>query len=318
MRPATALPILPALACMAAAQPARAEVPPAVKAMIEAAIASGDERKVQTVIDLARGALPDDKAELDALLGAFQAGRRELAAAEAARKQQELEQAGILDGWSAKGQLGAFQSSGNARNVGVSLALNLERRGVDWQHLLRGNIDYQRSNGVTSTERYLAAYEPRFQISPRLFSYALAQYEQNRFLGYTSRYSMSGGIGVRLMEAPGPQLSIKAGPSWRKVDYTNGNSESSLGALAGFDFDWQFAKNLTLTQDANLVADSGGAASVIIDSTSTSVLLITGIEAKVSDHLTTRLSYTLDYDSNPPFGRRSTDTLSRMTVVFGF
>ena len=48
------------------------------------------------------------------------------------------------------------------------------------------------------------------------------------------------------------------------------------------------------------------------------VLLTTGLEAKVSDGLSTRLSYTVDYDSNPPTGAVSTDTQSRFTLVYGF
>jgi putative salt-induced outer membrane protein len=67
-----------------------------------------------------------------------------------------------------------------------------------------------------------------------------------------------------------------------------------------------------------LVADSGGAATVIVDSTATSVFATTGLEAKISDGLTTRLSYTVDYNSNPPAGAVSTDTLTRFTLVYGF
>ena len=97
----------------------------------------------------------------------------------------------------------------------------------------------------------------------------------------------------------------------------------STGVVAAFahyvlDFDWQLARSLKLTQDANLVADAGGSTSVIVDSDTTSVLLSTGLEAKVSEGLTTRLSYTLDYDSNPPIGAVSTDTLTRFTLVYGF
>ena len=48
------------------------------------------------------------------------------------------------------------------------------------------------------------------------------------------------------------------------------------------------------------------------------MLLTSGLEATISDGLTTRLSYTVDYDSNPPAGAVSTDTLTRFTLVYGF
>ena len=38
----------------------------------------------------------------------------------------------------------------------------------------------------------------------------------------------------------------------------------------------------------------------------------------ISDHFTTRFSYTIDYNSNPADGAVSTDTLTRITLVYGF
>jgi putative salt-induced outer membrane protein len=308
----------PVLLLTACAAPASAELPQPVRAMIEAAIATGDAATVRTVVDIAKQTNPDDVAEIDSLNGAFQAKQREIAAAETARKEEEIRSAGLFDNWSGRGQIGAFQSTGNSSNVGVTLSLSLARTGIDWQHRLKANVDYQRSNGRTSREQYLLAYEPRFQINSGLFAYGLAQYERDRFQGFSSRYSVSGGLGYKLIDSKAAQLSLQAGPAWRRVDFLDGTSDSSLGALAGLDFDWQFAKSLKFTQDANLVADGGGAATVLIDSNNTSILLTSGLEAKVSDRLTTRLSYTFDYDSNPPLGAVSTDTLTRFTLVYGF
>jgi putative salt-induced outer membrane protein len=307
-----------ALALILTAAPAAAALPEPVGAMIEAAIATGDPAKVRTVVDIAKQTYPEDAAEIDALQSAFAAGQREIAAAEQARKDAELRSAGLFDNWSGRGQVGAFQSSGNSNNVGVTLSLALDRSGVDWQHRLKATADYQRSNGRTSREQYLASYEPRYQVNGDLFSYALAQYERDRFQGFSSRYSLSGGLGYQLLDGDALKLTVKAGPSWRSVDYLDGTDESSFGGLAGMDFDWQIARSLKLTQDANMVADSGGEATVIVDSISTSVLATTGLEAKVSDGLTTRLSYTVDYNSNPPVGAVSTDTLTRFTLVYGF
>lgn len=307
-----------ALLLAACGAPAAAELPEPVRAMIEAAIATGDPEKVRTVVEIARQTNPDAGAEIDALDGAFKARQAEVAAVEQARQEERIRTAGLIENWSGRGQVGAFQSSGNSDDVGVTLSLALERTGIDWQHRLNATVDYQHSNGRTSREQYLAAYEPRYQIDRTLFGYALAQYESDRFQGFSSRYSLSGGLGYKLIESDAAQLSVKAGPSWRRIRLLDGTSHSSLGALAGVDFDWRLAKQLKFTQDANMVADAGGAATVVVDSNSTSVLLASGLEATISDGLTTRLSYTVDYDSNPPVGAVSTDTLTRFTLVYGF
>ena len=307
-------------AVLAALTPAAAHaaLPDPVKAMIEAAIATGDKAKVAAVVEVAKTTNPGDTAEIDALDQAFRQKLAENAAAEKARKEEEIRTAGLLENWHGKGQIGAFQSTGNSHDIGVSLALDLQRRGIDWQHKFTATIDYQRSNGTTSRERYLFAYEPRYNINPDLFSYGLAQYERDRIQGFDARYALSGGLGYNVIATPNLKLSAKAGPAFRRTELLDGTALDRLGALAGFDFDWRINKRLTFTQNANMVAETGGSATLIVDSRNTTLALNSGLEAKISDRLSTRLSYSLNYDSNPPPAGVSTDTMTRFTMVYGF
>ncbi len=307
-----------ALALLAVAAPAAAELPAPVRAMIDAAIEGGDNARVLTVLDLARATNPDSVDEIEAIRAEWQA--RQASAAEQAKATQEakLRSAGPLALWKGEGQLGASHASGNTDSVGLSAALELQRKGVDWTHILRGRADYQRTNGATNREQYFAAYEPRIQASERLFGYGLAQYERNRFQGFDHRYALSGGLGYKVVATPAVNLSLKAGPAYRVTEFTSGTQESRLGALAAVDFDWQLADGLKLTQGANVVAETGAAATVILDGANTTVNLVTGLDARLTGRLRSRLSYAVDYDSNPPAGSVSTDTISRFTLVYGF
>lgn len=307
-----------AMLLAACATPAAAELPQPVRAMIEAAVATGDPAKVAVVVEMARQTNPADVAEIDALMGTFEASQREIAASDKLRREQAIRTAGLFGNWSGRGQVGAFQSTGNSASAGVTLSLALERTGIDWQHRLRASSDYQRSNGRTSREQYIAAWEPRYQVGKTAFAFGLAQYESDRFQGYSSRYSVSGGMGYKVVDGPSAQLSLKAGPAWRRTEFVDGTGDSSFGALAGLDFDWRLAKQLKLTQDADVVADAGGQATALVTANTISALLSTGFEAQVSSNLTTRVSYTIDYDSNPPAGAVSTDTMTRFTLVYGF
>lgn len=307
-----------ALLLIGCTTPAAAELPQPVRAMIDAAIATGDARTAQTVVTIARQTNPDDVAEIDALWGAFVTRQNELAAAQEVSRQEALRNAGLFDNWSGRGQIGAFQSTGNSDMTGVTVAVALQRTGIDWEHRLRATADYQRSNGRTSREQYLVAWEPRYQIGEDLFAFGLAQYDSDRFQGFSSRYSLSGGLGYRLIDSSSARLDLKAGPAWRQVEYVDGSGYSSFGALAGLDFSWQLAKPLRLTQNADLVTDAGGSAVTYIDSNNVSIVATTGLEAAINSRLTTRVSYTIDYDSNPPPRAVSTDTLSRFTLVYAF
>lgn len=309
---------LPVALALSASAPAVAGIPDPVRAMIDAAIETGDKGKVATVVELARLTNPDDADEIATIHQAFLDAQRKQEAIAEAREERAILAAGVFDNWSGKGEVGAFRSTGNNSNTGLTGNIELTRKGLDWSHRLRARADYQRSNGVTTRERYLAAYEPRYQINDRLFAYGLGQYEQDRFQGFGARYSASAGVGYRIIEEPGLTLDAKAGPAYRLTQYVSGENESRIGGLAGFDFDWAITDRLKFTQDSNLVAETGAAATIIIDSSNTTLNLISGLQFAVTDKVSTRVSYQIDYESNPPAGTENTDTLSRFSVVYGF
>lgn len=311
--------IFPAvMAAIALSTPAKAELPEGAQQMIDAAIASGDDAKVATVLELARTTWPDEVDAIALIESDWQEAKAERAAADAAAQEEAIRNAGLFDRWSGEGELGGFQSSGNSDTVGVSAGLKLKREGIDWSHRLAARFDYQRQNGVTSREQMFASYEPRWQFGKNVFAYGLARYDRDQIQGIDGRYAISGGLGYKVVDREGLSLSVKAGPAYRVTEYTDGRTDSRLAALAGLDFDWKVFERLTFTQDANAVAETGGEAVVLIDGSNTTINLITGLDFAVSDRLRARMSYQLDYDSNPPVGKVSTDTLTRATLIYGF
>lgn len=312
------IPVLAGLCAVSIAAPAAAELPAPVRAMIDAAIATGDPAKVDAVVEVARTTNPGEDAEIDALYAEFQAQQAELAAVEAEAEQLALREAGVFENWSGKGEIGAFRASGNSDNTGLTAGLSLERNGINWAHKLRVLADYQRAGGLTTREQFFASYEPHYNINPRLFAYGLGQFERDRIQGFSGRYAVSGGLGYKVIDQDNLHLAVKAGPAYRVTQYTDGSTESRLAGLFGMDFDWSITDRLTLTQDTNAVAETGGQAVLIVDSANTSLNVITGLDAKVSNNLTARASYAIEYDSNPPLGAVKTDTLTRFTLVYGF
>ena len=306
------------IALLLGAVPAQAELPEGVQAMIDAAIATGDKAKVTTVIEIARQTNPDDAEQIDKQYHVFLAQDATKKQEAAKTKEAEIRNAGLLDDWTGNAQIGASHSTGKSETVGASVALKLKRDGIDWSHRVRAAADFQRTAGRTNREQFLLAYEPRYQISKPLFTYGLAQFERDRIQGFSARYILSGGLGYKVLDQDGLHLSTKAGPALRRTEFTTGANEDRLAGLFGFDFDWRILDGLTLTQSTDLTAETGSSATVVVDSANTTINLLTGLEAKVSDRLSTRFSYQIDYDSNPPAGAVSTDTISRFSLVYGF
>ena len=283
---------------------AHAALPDPVKAMIDAAVASKNDADIKSVVKLAKSTNPDDVAEIDAIVASYNAEQAELAAT-AERKKME---GGLLDNWSGQGELGGFHTGGNTKSTGVTASIKLKKEGRNWRHNFRAIADYQRTNGVTDREQFLAAYEPNYKFNERLYAYGLAQYERDKFQGFSARYTLSGGLGYAVIKADDVVLNVKAGPAWRKTNLIGGGSDSSLAGLAALDSYWQVADNLRLTQDASAYLQSG-------NKTFTST---TGLEAKLVGALSARVSYAWEHETDPPIGIEKTDTISRATLVYGF
>ncbi len=299
-RPVRILPtLLAAPLLLANADPAA--IPLQVKAMLDAALASGNESEVATIVKYARATAPDNADAITAMVDSWHAERL-------AKRQEKLREAGPFDLWKGRAEVGGYFTTGNTENIGLSGALDLQRETLRWRHKIRVAADYQESLGLVSREHYLAAYEPNFKFGPRGYVYGAAQYESDRFLGYTDRYSASLGAGYSAIKQPGMTLDVELGPAYRHTNYTDATVESSIAARGSLDFDWKLSRAITLSQDA----------SAYIQHFNSSITGTTALNAKLIGPLAAKLSYSVQYESMPPIGRVGTDTTSRASLVYSF
>jgi putative salt-induced outer membrane protein len=294
-------PLLLAAAVLLAAPSDPAPIPPPIKAMLDAAIASGNEAEIATVAKYARTAAPQSAKEIAALVDDWH--HQQTAKHEAA-----LREAGPFDLWRGKAELGGYFTTGNTHDVGANAALDLTRETIRWRHKIHLAADYQESAGVVSREHYLASYEPNFKFSPRGYIYGAAQYESDHFLGYDSRYSTSLGIGYSAIKQSGLKLDLELGPAYRDTDFTDGTVESSIAGRGSVNFDWKLSSAISLSQ----------VASAYVQHFNSTVSSTTALSAKVIGPLASKLSYGVQYESMPPVGRVGTDTTSRASLVYSF
>ena len=307
------------------AVPLQAALPDPIRAMIETALASGNVSDIEAVAKVAKATNPADSADIDALLAEYrtqQAEEKRIAEAKAEKekteKLAEKTNPGFFDGWSGQGQLGGFRSTGNTSSAGFSAGLKLAKEEEKWRLKFRSLVDYQRTSGLTSREQYSAVLEPNYKFDEKLYAYGLAQYERDRFQGFSSRYTVSGGLGYTLVDNGKINLNVKAGPAYRVTDFIGGGTENSLAALFGLDFDWKISDQLKLSQDAGAKLDSSTSATAIISSRNSTLNATTALDAKLISVLSARFSYTIEYESSPPLGTDKTDTLSRVSIVYDF
>lgn len=276
-----------------------APIPDAVAAMIDAA--AGDAAQLKTIADIAKKTNPASAAEIDARVAA-------LDKAQADARTEKLASQGFMDGWSGSGEAGAFLTSGNTSTRGVAVGVTLTKETLKWKHGLRGFVDYQRQDGITTRERFFAGYEGNYNISPNLYALLTLAYERDVFSGFNRRFAESLGLGYRVINSDSFKLAVEAGPALRQTRFTDGVTSNTFAVRGAGNLRWVISPTTEFTENAT----------VFYDSFNTSFQSITALTAKLGGDLSARASFQFNSESNPPFGRDNTDTTSRVTLVYAF
>ena len=276
-----------------------APIPDSVAAMIDAA--AGDAAQLKTIADIAKKTNPGSSAEIDAKVAA-------LTKAQSDAKDAKLADQGVLEGWSGSGEAGAFLSTGNTTTQGVAIGVTVAKETRKWKHSLRGFVDYQRQDGVTTRERYLAAYQGNYNITPNLYALATLSYERDEFSGFSRRFAESIGLGYKVINTAAFKLNLEAGPALRQTLFTDGYEDNAFAARGAGNFLWVISPGYEFSENA----------AVFYDSYNTSFMSLTALTAKLNGSLSARASFQFNSESNPPLGRKSSDTVSRITIVYAF
>jgi putative salt-induced outer membrane protein len=266
-------------------------VPPTIKAMLDAAMESGSEGDVAVIVKYAKAAAPESADLVARLASDWRTARQQTA-------QRRLREADFFDLIKARAELGGYVTSGNTENVGLSAQVQIQREGLDWRHKLSLQADYQESLGT----------EPNWKLGERAYMYGAAQYESDRFSGFTDRVSVSAGAGYSAIKKRGMRLDLELGPAFRSTRLITDTTESNVAARGSMNFDWKLSRGITVRQNA---------AAYVQDANST-VTSKSALLAKLIGPLSAQLSYTLQYESMPPASRKSTDTTSRAALVLDF
>lgn len=284
-----------------ASVPAAAELPAPVQAMLDDAIANGSDSEISAIAKYAKKLSPDDADAIDDLVRSH---RTAVALADEQRKRD----ASFLQDWHGTGELGGFLTTGNSETSGLTAGINLNKAGIDWGHKIRAVVDYQRGSGGTTRNQWLASYEPSFNLNRNIYVFGLSMYEKDRFQGFQDRVTLSGGVGYRALDTEDATLNLKIAPAWRRTNWIEIPDQSEVSGLAGADLVWKLNSWIELTDNGQLLWGSD-------NSTYSNTA---ALRAKFNRAFSARLSYSWRHETNPPNDTKKTDTVSRVTLVYGF
>ena len=288
--------------------PPRPGVSPEVRAMIDAAYKSGDDKTIQTVLGIAKSNFPDQIPAIDTLASTNNDALDQVRREEHEREQARIAAARFFQIWKGQVEAGGSWSTGTTRVFGFYAATALTRDGIRWNQRFNGRIDIQRTNGETTTERWLAAWQPSYKLSSDYYAFSLIQYEHDRFLGYASRGTLGIGAGYNAVALPNLKVQVEAGPAFRRTDYYAIPTRQRIAGRASTNINWTITPTLTFSQTA----------SIFFESDDTTITTASALDTKLIGDLKGRISYNIQYEQQNPLTSRQLDTITRATLVYSF
>lgn len=291
-----------------------ATIPDIAQALLKAAYESGDADEIAAVAKAVKAVFPDYQAAIEEQTAAQLAAIAppETSGGDAlAPEETPPSGSGVLAvrPWDGKINASAVFSSGNSENSAVGFSVDAAREAGNFVHNVTGFFDLGRSGGVTNQKRWGAAYQLDYQFGERTYAYGRISYEEDEFSGFDYRLFTGAGLGHFFYQSEPFAWKVEGGPGFRysPIDLTR-EIDQQFALYAASEMDWLIREGVTLEQDVN----------VTWTSPTTTVQSITALTTKLTDQLSTALSFEYRYETDPPDGRENTDTIARASLVYGF
>jgi putative salt-induced outer membrane protein len=217
--------------------------------------------------------------------------------------------------WTGEGAIGAGVTTGNTSTTDVGIAAKLKHTGMKWSESGEFTDDYGKTDHVETKNRVAAAGQVDRLFTERLSGFGRVTYENDKFSGFENRYYVGVGIAYKVIDSDKTTWTLQGGPGY-KVDevrdqgvgptFIAAHTEESFGANAGSRFKWKINDKVDLGDDTD----------VTYSDVSTQIKNSLGLTVALMDKLSARVSYDVIYDTDPPIGFKSTDTATKVSLVY--
>ncbi len=224
---------------------------------------------------------------------------------------------GVAQGFNGSFALTASGTSGNTDTGEVSGAGRLTYGIGDWNHLVGFAVEYGEANGITNEEKFFATYEASRYFSDQFYVFGLGRFQYDGTLVDSTGTVLPGsetdaflgfGPGYRVINTANQTWRVQGGPGARYFKDAADNSDTEAGFIISSRYFYGLTDTVSFTNDTDIL---GSDANTIVSNDA-------GINFKMSNNLSTRISYRTDYNTDPAAGAASTDNSIGISIVLGF
>ena len=174
-----------------------------------------------------------------------------------------------------------------------------------------GNLDFdvRREDENTTKQRLVVDLQPRYDLNERWYAFGFFEYRDDRFSGFEYEFTESAGLGYRVSDSARLSWAIEAGPGARqsKVEDTD-EVDDQLLFRAASRLAWRISESAQFSNDTEF----------IVDNERRRTENETALSTRIIGDLSGRVSFEIRHNSNPPDGNETTDTRTKISLVYGF
>jgi putative salt-induced outer membrane protein len=212
-------------------------------------------------------------------------------------------------GLSGSASLGYVARTGNTDSQEFNLGLRLRYASGPFVQSLGVAADFAEDNGVKTKEDIFTVYDANYYFTDRFYMFGLARAERDGLAATVddvARDAFVGfGPGFRVINRDDMAWRVQAGIGISYLEDGAGNSETEEGVIASSRFFYQFSDSVFLTNDTDFLnSDTAFRANNDL-----------GVNFKINDTLSTRISYLTDYNDARAI---KTDNRLGVSLVYGF
>lgn len=210
--------------------------------------------------------------------------------------------------WSGQVELGFVSTSGNTETATVNGRLELAHERGPWRFTTSLDALRASDDERTTAEQYLVGGQAEYALTERDYLFATVNYTDDRFSGFDYRVSEAVGYGRRLVSTGSLEVKAEIGAGARQSRLAEGGDERDAIVRGNGEAEWEPREGLALSQEISI---ESGADGTVARSTS-------GLLTELFGGLAAKISFALEHTSAVPAGVEKTDSLTSVSLVYGF
>ena len=219
--------------------------------------------------------------------------------------------------WSGQFDIGGALTNGNTDTSRLDAEINIRYIKGRVEDNLRIVGAFSKDNSNTTEQRFLITYESYLEIKKDLFGFSFVKFDDDSFSGFDHEIEASIGSGYKIINKENIRILMQGGPGYRISKQSKESSQNLLESnflsktvtLRGnIKLEYEISKDLILANNF----------SVTWDKERTRIDENISITNTLISNISTRVSFNIRYNSNPPNLRKRNDKNTKISLVYNF